>query len=112
MQVVLGIVLLTLGAGYPIGVLFWLNRRMARQPALTPRQVGLILAFNGILPVAVILGGVACLVPGLWERAEFKAAAGAAVVAALVLLGLLLAARRSASAATSGRAEGPSADGG
>ncbi len=90
MQFVLGIVLVVAGIAFPMAALFWLNRRMPRSPALTPRQVGLILALDGVLPVSLIFGGLGLLVPRLGAMLVVRVVAILAGVVAVALLGALL----------------------
>ncbi len=93
MQVVLGITLIVAGIAFPMAALFWLNRRMLRSPALTPRQVGLILALNGVLPVGLIFWGLSVLVPRLGATLEVRVVAILATAASVALLGALILAR-------------------
>ena len=72
MRVVAGILLLVLGISYPMAMIFWLNRRLSRQPALLPRQVGKVLAFNGIFPVGVIALGLGLLLPAVGSTPVFR----------------------------------------
>ena len=58
MQSVAGILLLMIGAIFPMGMLVWLNARLHRVPAPRPRQVGAWLAFNFVLPVGLVLLGL------------------------------------------------------
>ncbi len=89
MNVVLGIALLILGIGYPMGAVVWLNGRMGRQPPLSPRRLGLILALNGILPLSPIFWGLGLLVPGLSTSLVVRGVAIVATIAAIVLLIML-----------------------
>lgn len=58
----MGILLLIAGVAYPMGAVYWINQRLGRKPALTPRQLALIVAFNGILPVSLVFWGLAMMV--------------------------------------------------
>ncbi len=93
MRVVLGILLIVAGAGYPIFAVYRLNRRLGRQPALTPRQLALTLAFNGILPVSLVFWGLGLMAPGLWAVLAIRMIAVITALTALLLLGLLRSAR-------------------
>jgi hypothetical protein len=81
-----GILCLILGISYPMAILLWLNARMRRQPALAPRQVSIVLAFNGVFPLALIGLGVGLLSPGVWAMPSFLPALALVGLAALVLL--------------------------
>jgi hypothetical protein len=61
MKVVAGILLLVGGFVAPLALLFWLNGRLNRKPAPRPGVVGLLLALNGVLPVALIISGLGLL---------------------------------------------------
>lgn len=94
MRTVAGILLLVMGIIFPMGMLAWLNSRFNRQPRPTPRQVGLLLAFNGILPAGLVLLGLGLMSPGLWAVTWLRAAALAAWLGAgIVLIALVVAGR-------------------
>jgi hypothetical protein len=93
MRIVLGILLVVIGAAFPMAAVFWLNQRMSRRPAMTSTQVGLTLAFNGILPVSLILAGVGLLVPRLGARTDLQVGTGVAALTAIYLLVRLLRSR-------------------
>lgn len=92
MRIVAGILLIVAGMIFPMGLMAWLNGRLNRAPLPSPRQVGLILALNGLLPVGLVLWGLGLLSARLWGlfwlRGVLAAVwAGAAlVVAALMIL--------------------------
>ena len=86
MRIAAGIILLVAGVSYPIGILFWLNARLRRVPPLLPRQVGLILAFNGVFPITIIGLGVGLLSSRLWAVLPFRLALLITGVVSLVLL--------------------------
>ncbi len=86
MHVIVGIVLLLGGIGFPIGLLVWLNGRMRRQPPLGARQVGMILALNGVLPVGLILAGLGLISPRFGAGPGFRVALLACALAAMILL--------------------------
>jgi hypothetical protein len=81
-----GILILLIGVAFPMGMLVWLNGRMRRQPALQPRQVGMILALNGILPLGLVLIGLWLIYPPFGASLTFKAVLIASGLAVLVLL--------------------------
>jgi hypothetical protein len=81
-----GILCLVIGVSYPMGVLLWLNARMRRQPALAPRQVSVVLAFNGVFPLVLIGLGLGLLSPRVWALPSFLPALVFVGLAALVLL--------------------------
>jgi hypothetical protein len=85
-HIVIGILLLIAGVIFPLAMLFWLNGRMSRQPALSPRQVGLILTFNGVLPVGLITLGVGLLSPRVWTSSVVRTASFTALAASAALL--------------------------
>ncbi len=66
MRTCAGILLLLIGLAFPMGMLFWLNGRLSRKPAPRPREIGLLLAFNGVLPVSLILAGLGLLSAAIW----------------------------------------------
>ena len=86
MRVATGIILLIVGVAFPMGLIFWLNGRMQREPALTARQVGLLLAFNIFLPVGLIILGLGLLSADVWAVGVLRIVAIASLVAALVSL--------------------------
>jgi len=86
MRLVAGILLMVLGVSFPLGMLFWLNQRMKRPPALAPRQVGLLLAFNGVLPVGVIALGLGLISASAWGALAFRLVFLLSAVATGILL--------------------------
>jgi uncharacterized membrane protein len=87
MQSLAGILILLVGVAFPMGMLVWLNARLRRQPALQPRQVGMLLALNGILPLGLVLTGLGLIYPPFGASLAFKVvliASGLAVLALLV----------------------------
>jgi hypothetical protein len=86
MRSLVGIAVLVVGIAFPMGMLVWLNGRMKRQPALSPRQVGMLLALNGILPLGLVLAGLWLITPAVGTSTAFKAAIIAAGLAVLALL--------------------------
>ncbi len=89
----LGILVLTAGVILPIALAGWLAFRLNKKPPLASRRVGLILAFNGVLPVGLVLLGLGLMSPAFWALTWVRAAAYAALsVSGLVLLALLFSA--------------------
>jgi hypothetical protein len=86
MPVVVGILLLLVSLSFPMGMLVWLNSRMRRQPHLDARQVGILLALNGILPVGLILVGLGLMSPRFGSTAGVRVAVAACAFAVVVLL--------------------------
>jgi hypothetical protein len=87
MQPLAGILILIIGVAFPMVMLVWLNSRMRRQPGLQPRQVGMLLALNGILPLGLVLTGLWLIHPPFGASLVFKTvllACGLAVLALLV----------------------------
>ena len=83
----IGILVLLIGVAFPMGMLVWLNGRMRRQPSLQPRQVGLLLALNGILPLGLVLAGLWLIYPPFGASLALKvvlASAGLAVLALVI----------------------------
>ena len=91
MQKLLGVLILIAGVIFPMVMVGWLALRMNKKPALPPNQVGLILAFNFMLPIALVLLGLSLMSPAFgaasWVRLGWMMAlAGAAAV--LIVLGV------------------------
>lgn len=86
LRIIAGIVCLMAGVIFPMGMTFWLNGRMHRQPPPSPRQIGLALAFNGVLPVTLILVGLGILSTRLWATPALRIATGVAAAATVVVL--------------------------
>jgi uncharacterized membrane protein len=86
MHTVAGILVLLVGVAFPMGMLVWLNGRMRRQPALQPRQVGMLLALNGILPVGLVLVGFWLIYPPFGASPAARVAIVASGLAVLALL--------------------------
>lgn len=89
MRTLAGILLLISGVIFPMGMLFWLNGWLGRHPQPPPHRVGLLLAFNGVLPIALIVGGLALLSPAIGASLGVRAVIGAAALAALILAAAL-----------------------
>jgi hypothetical protein len=90
MYALVGILILLVGIAFPMGMLLWMNGRMRRRPALQPRQVGMVLALNGILPLGLVLIGLWLLSPPFGASPAVRVAIIASGLAVLALLvGLL-----------------------
>lgn len=89
MRPIAGILILLIGVTLPMAMLIHLNRLMSRKPPPAPRQVGLLLALNGVLPVSLITLGMGLLSARLWELPALRAAMIASSAAAIILLLLL-----------------------
>ena len=85
----LGVLILMTGVIFPMAMLGWLAFRMGKKPKLPPNRVGLILAFNGVLPVGLVLLGLGLMAPQfgqhLWVRAGWMVALAAAAALLLIL---------------------------
>lgn len=89
MQTVAGILLLMIGALFPMGMLVWLNARLRRAPAPRPQQVGAWLAFNFVLPVGLVLLGLGLISARIAAAPIIRTASLAALAASMmILLGL------------------------
>jgi hypothetical protein len=86
MRVAGGILLLIIGVIYPMAILLWLNARLQRKPAPEPRQVSVILAFNGVFPLVLIGLGIGLLSARIWAMPAFQPALAFVGLTALVLL--------------------------
>jgi hypothetical protein len=53
-----GILLLVIGVIFPMAMLFRMNSVLSRKPAPRPSRVGMLLALNGVLPVALVISGL------------------------------------------------------
>jgi hypothetical protein len=96
MSAELGILLIVAGVAYPLAALPRLNRRLGRQPSPSARMMGLLLAFNGVFPVALILWGLVLSVARLGAVLAICVAALVASVAAVTILSALWAQRAKA----------------
>ncbi len=86
MHTLLGILSLVGAVAFPMGLLVWLALRMNRKPALSSNRLGLILAFNGVLPVGLVLFGLGLLAPEFGALRWVRIGAAAALVGSLLLL--------------------------
>ncbi len=81
-----GALLLLAGVIFPMAMVGWLAFRMNKKPPLPPGQVGLILAFNLILPVGLVLLGLGLLSPAFGAQAWVRLAWTLSLAAAAVML--------------------------
>ena len=91
MQKLFGVLILMGGVIFPLVMVGWLAFRMAKKPPLPPDQLGMILAFDFMLPVGLVLLGLGLMSPAFgalgWVRlGSLVAFGGAAVI--LVMLGV------------------------
>lgn len=94
MRTVVGILTMLAGVIFPMVMVGWLAVRMGRKPRPPARLIGLVLAFNGVLPVGLVLLGLGMLMPQLWTITLVRAGAYAALFAAMVILVLLRSGRK------------------
>lgn len=86
-----GILLLIIGVVFPMAMLFRINSVLSRKPAPRPSRVGMLLALNGVLPVALIISGLMLLSDRFAVAPALRAAMIATWLASLVLIiGLLV----------------------
>ncbi len=79
------------GVVFPMGLVAWLSGRLNRAPRPSPRQIGLILALNGLLPVGMVTLGTILLSERLGALVWLRVVALAAWIAAGVVVVALLA---------------------
>ncbi len=85
-MIAVGILLLVIGASFPLGMLIWLSGRLQRQPAARPQQVGMWLAFNFMLPVGLVLLGLSLVSTRFSSAAIIRYATAATLGGACLLL--------------------------
>jgi len=85
-----GILLLIIGVIFPMAMLFRMNSVLSRKPAPRPSRVGMLLALNGVLPVALIISGLMMISARFSASPALRAALIATWVASLVLLIVLV----------------------
>jgi hypothetical protein len=85
-----GILLLIIGVIFPMAMLFQMNSVLSRKPAPRPSRVGMLLALNGVLPVALIISGLMLLSDRFSAAPALRAAMIATWVASLALLIILV----------------------
>ena len=93
MRTLAGILLLIVGVIFPMAMLFRMNSMLSRKPAPTPGRVGMLLALNGVLPVALIISGLMLLAARFAASPALRAALIATWVASAALLLVLLISR-------------------
>lgn len=86
MWTVAGILLVVSGIVFPMGLVAWLSGRMNRAPRPSSRQVGLILALNGLLPVGMVTLGLGLMSGQFWTLPWLRSVALAAWAAALIVV--------------------------
>lgn len=90
MRIVAGILLVISGIIFPMGLVAWLNSWLNRAPRPGPRQVGLVLALNGLLPVGLVTLGLGLISDRLWAlswlRGIVLVAWSAAAIVAIALI--------------------------
>jgi hypothetical protein len=85
-RTVAGILLLIAGLIFPMIILIWMNGRLGRKPLPRPGEVGLLLTFNGVWPVALITTGLCLMSARLWATPALRIAMTAAWLASVVVL--------------------------
>ena len=90
MRTLAGILLLIIGVIFPMAMLFQMNNVLSRKPAPRPSQVGMLLALNGVLPVALIISGLMLLSDRFAASPALRAALIATWVASAALLIVLV----------------------
>ena len=90
MRTLAGILLLIIGVIFPMAMLFQMNSVLSRKPAPRPGRVGMLLALNGVLPVALIISGLMLISARFSASPALRAALIATWVASLVLLIVLV----------------------
>jgi len=91
MQTLAGILTLVAGVIFPMAMLAWLAFRMNKKPPLSSDRVGMILAFNGVLPIGLVLVGLGLMAPSIWALGWVRIAAYFALgVAGIILISLLV----------------------
>ena len=96
MRVPIGILVLVVGVVTPMAMLFWLNGRLGQKPPPSPREVGVLLALNGILPLGLIVVGLGLLQPRLWTAPAYQGIVAVSWLATCVLLAIIGGQARSA----------------
>jgi hypothetical protein len=81
-----GILLLIIGVIFPMAMLFQMNSVLSRKPAPRPSRVGMLLALNGVLPVALIISGLMLLSDRFAASPALRAALIATWLASAALL--------------------------
>jgi len=81
----LGVLLLLAGAALPLAFLAWLSGRLGRTPAPRPRQMGLWLALNFVLPIGLVLSALRLISPRVAATPVIRDLAAVALAAAVLL---------------------------
>jgi len=81
-----GILLLIIGVIFPMAMLFRMNSVLSRKPAPRPSRVGMLLALNGVLPLALIISGLMLLSDRFAASPALRAALIATWLASAALL--------------------------
>jgi hypothetical protein len=81
-----GILLLIIGVIFPMAMLFQMNSVLSRKPAPRPSRVGMLLALNGVLPLALIISGLMLLSDRFAASPALRAALIATWMASAALL--------------------------
>ncbi len=84
-MIALGILLLMAGVVFPLAILVWLSSRLGPPPAPRPRQMGMWLALNFVLPVGLVLAGLRLISVQVAASPVIRDAAVAALAAAVIL---------------------------
>ena len=90
MRTLAGILLLIIGVIFPMAMLFQMNSVLSRKPAPRPSRVGMLLALNGVLPVALVLSGLMLLSARFSASPALRAAMIATWVTSAALLIVLV----------------------
>ena len=90
MKTLAGILLLIIGVIFPMVMLFQMNSVLSRKPAPRPSRVGMLLALNGVLPLALIISGLMLLSDRFAASPALRAALIATWAASAVLLIVLV----------------------
>lgn len=90
MRTLAGILLLVIGVIFPMAMLFRMNSVLSRKPAPRPSRVGMLLALNGVLPVALVISGLMLISVHFSASPVLRVAALAAWLAAVALVIVLV----------------------
>ena len=90
MRTLAGILLLIVGVIFPMVMLFRMNSVLNRKPAPRPSQVGMLLALNGVLPLALIISGLMLLSDRFAASPALRAALIATWIASAALFIVLV----------------------
>ena len=86
MRALAGILFLIIGVIFPLAMLFQMNSMLNGKPAPRPSRVGMLLALNGVLPLALIISGLMLLSDRFATSPALRAALIATWVASVALL--------------------------